>query len=399
MMERLTCTVIIPTLNRAAFIGEAIDGILAQTRKPDQVIVVNDGSTDGTMAVLEGYGDRIEVISKPNGGKATAINMAIPRVLGDCVWVFDDDDVALPDALERHLSALENDPEAGFTYSAVKIGHSGPDGRMALRHETRLPKVERDEFLIRMMEHCFVQGQPAVVVRTDALKRIGLFDTRLVRCQDYDVMLRLARHFPPARIEEATFIQRRHDGPRGTLSQSHSGTDPFTQWSRHNAIFISELLDDLPLTGYVRQSQRFPQPFDERLARVQRFVIAARHGILEHAERDLAWIVASGDDLTAEERQMLFRSLTHFTALREIGPRTCLRLARLCWGRLGRQIRVAMAKGLIYEMLAPSPAGDRRFSSARILTPRVVALIGVSGAFELLREKLSGKLGGAREAA
>src|SRR5687768_15720087 len=114
---RLSCTAIVPTYNRAQYIGEAIESLLAQTRRPDQIIVVDDGSTDGTLSVLDRYAGRIEIVSKANGGKATAINMAIPRATGGCIWVFDDDDVALPDALERHLHALEQDGQAGFTYS------------------------------------------------------------------------------------------------------------------------------------------------------------------------------------------------------------------------------------------------------------------------------------------
>ena len=147
--------------------------------------------------------------------------------------------MALPDALQRHLEALEEDPEAGFTYSPILVGHSGDDGRIVVQHETRLPRVERDEFFIRLMEHCFIQGQPAVVVRTDCLRRIGPFDERLVRSQDYDIVLRLARHYLPARIEEPTFIQRRHSGPRGTLPQIYGSADPFAPWSKYNRIFIA----------------------------------------------------------------------------------------------------------------------------------------------------------------
>jgi glycosyltransferase involved in cell wall biosynthesis len=384
-MSRLTCTVIVPTFNRARFIGEALDSILGQTRRPDQVIVVNDGSTDGTLSVLDAYSSRIEVVSKPNGGKAAAINTAMPLAGGDCVWVFDDDDVALPDALQRHLEALEEDVEAGFTYSPILVGHSGDDGRIVVRHGTRLPRMEPDEFFIKLMEHSFIQGQPAVVVRTKCFQRIGPFDERLVRSQDYEIMLRLARHYSPARIEEPTFIQRRHPGPRGTLTQVYSSADPFAQWSKYNRIFMTELLDDLPLTGYVRKSA----PFSERVARIQRFVIAARHGLLEHAEHDLEWIVGNGGnggDLTAGERRLLIRSLTFFTAQREMDARACARLARLCRGRIGRQIRVTLAKGLIYDMIIS--ARQRRFREASRLAPRTAALIGVTGAMEMITEKL-----------
>lgn len=381
-MKRLTCTVIIPTFNRAGYIADAIDSILGQTRAPDQVIVVDDGSTDDTLAVLEAYSGRIEVVSKPNGGKSTAINRAVPLARGDCVWIFDDDDVALPDALHRHLAALEENPEAGFTYSAVQVGHSGPDGGIVVQYEARLWPAEPDEFLIRMMEHCFVYGQPAVVARKECLVRVGLFDERLVRCQDYDIMLKLARHYPPARIEEPTFIQRRHPGARGTLAQSFSGADPSVAWSRYNRIFISELLDTLPLDRYVPKSWAY----SERTARIQRFAIATRHVVPDSAGRDLAWIVANGGDLTAAERRILIGALTHFTALREIGTDECRRLARACKGRIGRQVRVSLAKGLVYETVAAFRR--RRFSEVRSLMPRIVALVGMAGAAELLREKL-----------
>ena len=74
------CTVIVPTFNRAAFIGETLDSLLAQSWPPGQIVVVDDGSTDGTPAALDRFGDRIEVIRKPNGGKATALNAALPLV-------------------------------------------------------------------------------------------------------------------------------------------------------------------------------------------------------------------------------------------------------------------------------------------------------------------------------
>jgi len=119
-------------------------------------------------------------------------------------------------------------------------------------------------------------------------------------------------------------------------------------------------------------------------------VIAARHGLLDHAEGDLGWILERGADLTAQERAILFRALVHFTALREVGVESCLRLARLCKGRVGRQVRVTMAKGLIYEML--DAVRLKRLSEIGRLMPRTLVLIGVSGAVELLREKLPGTM-------
>ena len=111
-------SVIVPTFNRSPYLGECLESLLAQTLPPAQVIVVNDASTDATRAVLEPFLDRIEYIETPSQlGKPGAVNLGLERVTGDYVWVFDDDDVALPCALERFTAPLERQPECGFSWS------------------------------------------------------------------------------------------------------------------------------------------------------------------------------------------------------------------------------------------------------------------------------------------
>jgi glycosyltransferase involved in cell wall biosynthesis len=138
-MKAADCTVIVPTYNRAEFLVEALDSLLTQTWPPGQIIVVDDGSTDETPAVLGGYNGRLEVVRKPNGGKASALNAALPQVRHGAVWIFDDDDIALPDGLERHLKALNGCGSAGFTISSMLIGRGAPGtpleqtGRLAPR--------------------------------------------------------------------------------------------------------------------------------------------------------------------------------------------------------------------------------------------------------------------------
>ena len=99
-MTALTVTVLIPTYNRADWLIESLNSILEQTRRPDEILVINDGSTDDTLARLEAYREDVQVLNQDNSGKSAALNNAIAHAKGDFIWVFDDDDIAVPDALE-----------------------------------------------------------------------------------------------------------------------------------------------------------------------------------------------------------------------------------------------------------------------------------------------------------
>ena len=111
-----TVTVIVPTFNREKYLPEAIDSLLRQTVAPDQILIVDDGSTDNTSTVAASYPAPVEYFRKENGGKSTALNLALKHSTGDFVWVFDDDDVAHPTALERFLAAFEREPTADFAF-------------------------------------------------------------------------------------------------------------------------------------------------------------------------------------------------------------------------------------------------------------------------------------------
>jgi len=108
----ISVSVIIPTYNRARCVGEAIDSVLVQEPPADEVIVVDDGSTDATSAVLAAYGDRITVIRQDNAGAAAARNTGLAHACGDWIAFLDSDDLWLPGRmarLHRDLGAGENE--------------------------------------------------------------------------------------------------------------------------------------------------------------------------------------------------------------------------------------------------------------------------------------------------
>src|SRR5919204_5434173 len=106
-------SVIVRSYNRAAYLAQALESVLGQTRPPDQVLVVDDGSTDATLALLDTYRASVEVIALPHSGNpARVLNAGLEAATGDIVALLDSDDVWLPYKLERQLHLFEaHDPE------------------------------------------------------------------------------------------------------------------------------------------------------------------------------------------------------------------------------------------------------------------------------------------------
>lgn len=124
MEKRPKVSVIIPTYNRKDYVTEAIDSVLNQTYKDFEVIVVDDGSTDGTGEFLkERYGDGIRYFYKENGGCASARNYGLDSIDADIEYVcfLDSDDRLLPGKLSREVELLRNNPDADFTYAGSII--------------------------------------------------------------------------------------------------------------------------------------------------------------------------------------------------------------------------------------------------------------------------------------
>jgi glycosyltransferase involved in cell wall biosynthesis len=94
-------SVILPTFNRCGLIASSLDSLLNQSYPIAEILVVDDGSTDDTEAVVAAFGDKVRYIRRENGGKNAAINTGLRHVTGELIWIMDDDDLAPADALER----------------------------------------------------------------------------------------------------------------------------------------------------------------------------------------------------------------------------------------------------------------------------------------------------------
>lgn len=202
-------SILICTYNRKDLLPQAIASARAQ-RWPCEILVVNDGSTDGTAELLDRT-PGIRVFHKPNGGKPTALNLALQEMHGEALLVLDDDDLLLPGALHVLGRALFDHPELSAVWADTTVFRPH-DGSIEKEHVAlRGPgEMARGSSLYK------VPSMPgATLVSASAQRAAGPYDLRLFRGQDIDMFQRLAATGPIESLPFCTFLYRSHDGLRG----------------------------------------------------------------------------------------------------------------------------------------------------------------------------------------
>lgn len=305
----LRVSIILPTFNRAHLIAETIESILAQTRQPDEIIVVDDGSTDGTAGVLARF-DALTVIRIKNGGKAAALNKALSLVSGDLIWIVDDDDLLLPDACALLAAPLETDAELDFCAGRHLDFEVDSKGARQIRDPGYMRESASDEIFPDLLEGCHI-FQPGLLVRRRVYEEVGPFNTDLVRSQDYEMVLRIARRRRGKQLKETVFLHREHSGLRGSASTQFAASNNADKWAAYNRIIFTNLLSDLPDRDMLAKSQldACPVELQARTARIKRGCVLARQRMWPEAVS--AWQDAARmhpSELTDFERDMLARS-------------------------------------------------------------------------------------------
>jgi glycosyltransferase involved in cell wall biosynthesis len=309
--------VVMATFNRAHLISESIDSILNQTHPPDEFIVVNDGSTDDTAKVVRRYGRRVKYVEKANGGKSSALNIALPSVESTYTWIFDDDDVALPGALEAHLKFLSENPQCDFTYSTNYVFSGVFSGSALGRYKLKTfpARSERDYFLWIMGSPFLPSLLQGMLIPTRCYREVGEFDDHLHRGQDCDMILRIARRFRAGFTGQPTFAERVHEGRRGPSFASHAEADRYRIWQEYKRQIFGKLRASLSLEEYLPKSAiRLSEsqalgPAETRLALLQRAVVMATHALYLEAVDDLRDYVGKfsdvGPGLSDNERRQI----------------------------------------------------------------------------------------------
>ncbi|MCK5944194.1 MAG: glycosyltransferase family 2 protein [Planctomycetes bacterium] len=223
MTRTAPVTVVIPAFQAAPFLGVTLDAICEQTVVPERVIVVDDGSTDDTVAIAEKFG--VEVVSQDQRGPGAARNRGLEMADTEFVAFCDADDWYVPDKLERAIDQLEKLGAACSATDAWVVRGDRIEGR---KNEQRpVPNVLTLEFLLR--------GNPivcsSVVARRQAVNDAGGFDEspELVATEDYDLWLRMAVREPIAYSSKAMTFYRVHSGSLSANTRFLRGVDTILQ--------------------------------------------------------------------------------------------------------------------------------------------------------------------------
>jgi glycosyltransferase involved in cell wall biosynthesis len=178
-------SVVIPCLNRAHFLVPTIESVLQQDYPRIECIVVDGGSTDGTLEILKRYEERIKWVSESDNGHADAINKGWRMSRGEILaWLNADDVWAVPDAVRHAVEYLLAHPEVDVVYG--DCGSIDADGKpvgMSYLHEWNL------EYAVTYCDHCI--PQPAAFLRRSAVEKVGWLDVDFISKKDHELWLRI----------------------------------------------------------------------------------------------------------------------------------------------------------------------------------------------------------------
>lgn len=222
-------SVVIPSYNHAAYLAEAVRSVLAQTLADFELIVVDDGSTDDSLAVLDGIGDqRLQVVRQANQGAHAALNRGIAQARAPLVAVCNSDDAFAPDRLARCTAAFTDDVSLVASWVQI-IDEAGGD--LGVKHGVRdcppwpLEQPERslragDDLRAALLAEHYLATTSNFVFRRADWERVGGFRP-LRYTHDWDFALRLAALAPPRLLEAPLLRYRVH--PRNTIREDRTG--------------------------------------------------------------------------------------------------------------------------------------------------------------------------------
>jgi glycosyltransferase involved in cell wall biosynthesis len=209
-----------PTYNAEPFLHDAIASVLGQTWTDFEFIILDDGSTDGSLALAQSFArtdPRIRVFSQPNAGTALTLNRAIDLASSEWVFIMHSDDVMHPNRLERQLAFLDDHPELAVASSLVR--HIDESGRVIGHDNSFLFTHEEIEEKVRLNK-LIGFNHPAVVLRKSVVQSIGGYRQEFWPAEDIDLWNRLAEKGHKILVQPETLLDYRIHGGSASISRA-----------------------------------------------------------------------------------------------------------------------------------------------------------------------------------
>ncbi|OIO39235.1 MAG: hypothetical protein AUJ71_01170 [Candidatus Omnitrophica bacterium CG1_02_49_16] len=208
-MRNPLLSVVMPVYNAACFLEQSVKSILGQTFGDFEFIIIDDGSTDGSLEILQFFKEkdrRVLICSQSHQGIAPARNQGSRLARGRYVAVMDADDISMPDRFQRQVYFLENNPEIALVGGAITmIDEKGKYIRQVV-YPIRIDEIKRN----LLIYNCI--SQPTVMMRKKVFEKLGGYRRCFDPAEDYDLWLRMSEQYPLANLPETLLHYRCHLG-------------------------------------------------------------------------------------------------------------------------------------------------------------------------------------------
>jgi len=230
----LKISVIIPTYNRKHTLSRAISSVFSQTLKPFEIIIVDDGSTDGTKEWLSKMYPKIQTINQSNSGVSMARNVGIKIAKGDWIALLDSDDEWLTKKLEKQVTSLKENPDLLFCHTNEIWIRNGVRINQSRKHQKYGGHIFE-----KCLDICRISPSSALFKKS-ILDDLGGFDEKLPVCEDYDLWIRITAYYPVLFLDEP--LINKFGGHDGQLSNVQAGIEQYRVQS------LEKILTNVKLT-------------------------------------------------------------------------------------------------------------------------------------------------------
>jgi glycosyltransferase involved in cell wall biosynthesis len=212
-------SVIIPTYNRSASLERALHSVQSQSRPAEEIIVVDDGSEDGTGLMLARHHPEVRVLTQKNSGVSSARNNGIRKARGEWIALLDSDDEWLPGKLAIQMRTLAAQPGIRLCHTDEIWIRNGRRANQMKKH------AKRGGWIFQHSLPLCAISPSSVVIHRSLFDEVGLFDESLPACEDYDLWLRICAREPVSFVETPQIVK--YGGHEDQLSRRHWGMDRF----------------------------------------------------------------------------------------------------------------------------------------------------------------------------